>query len=121
MADITFSVIETNGIQMRVAEAGAGPLVLLVHGWPESWYSWRHQIKGLADSGYRVIAPDMRGYGDTSSPAAAADYRIDILVADLVGLLDALGEEKAALIGHDWGSMVVCGMLHCCTRNVLQA
>ena len=88
MADITFSVIETNGIQMRVAEAGAGPLVLLVHGWPESWYSWRHQIRGLADSGYRVIAPDMRGYGDTSSPAAAADYRIDILVADLVGLLD---------------------------------
>jgi pimeloyl-ACP methyl ester carboxylesterase len=107
MADITFSVIETNGIQMRVAEAGAGPLVLLVHGWPESWYSWRHQIRGLADSGYRVIAPDMRGYGDSSSPAAAADYRIDILVADLVGLLDTLGEEKAALIGHDWGSMVV--------------
>mgnify|MGYP001562964020 FL=1 len=107
MADITFSMIETNGIQMRVAEAGVGPLVLLVHGWPESWYSWRHQISGLAESGYHVIAPDMRGYGNTSSPVAAADYRIDILVADLIGLLDAFGEEQAALLGHDWGSMVV--------------
>ena len=84
MNEIEFSTIETNGIQMRVAQAGSGPSVLLVHGWPESWYSWRHQIKGLAESGYRVIAPDMRGYGDTSSPTLAADYRVDTLVADLM-------------------------------------
>jgi len=102
-----FSVIESNGIKMRVAEAGSGPAVLLVHGWPESWYSWRHQIQGLADSGYRVIAPDMRGYGGTDSPASPSEYRVDTLVEDLVGLLDVMGEKQAALVGHDWGSMVV--------------
>jgi pimeloyl-ACP methyl ester carboxylesterase len=114
MNEIGFSTIETNGIQMRVAQAGTGPLVLLVHGWPESWYSWRHQITGLAESGYRVIAPDMRGYGDTSAPALASEYRVDTLAADLIGLLDAIGEEKAALIGHDWGAMVVwnAALLH---------
>jgi pimeloyl-ACP methyl ester carboxylesterase len=107
MNNITFSMIETNGIKMRIAEAGSGPLVLLVHGWPESWYSWRHQLNGLAEAGYRVIAPDMRGYGDTDAPADPAEYRVDNLAADLVGVLDAVGEETAVLVGHDWGSIVV--------------
>jgi pimeloyl-ACP methyl ester carboxylesterase len=106
MDSIKFSQIQTNGISMRIAEAGSGPLVLLVHGWPESWYSWRHQVTGLAAAGYRVIAPDMRGYGDTDSPVPAEEYRVDKLAADLVGLLDAVGEQTAVLVGHDWGSMV---------------
>lgn len=92
---------------MRLAEAGTGPLVLFIHGWPESWYSWRHQLTGLAEAGYRVIAPDMRGYGDTDSPPEANNYSVDILSLDVVGILDALGEDKATLVGHDWGAMVV--------------
>ena len=104
---VTFRVIETNGIRMRIAEAGdAGPLVLLVHGWPESWYSWRHQLTALANAGYRVVAPDMRGYGETDAPAAVEDYDIEHLAADMVGVLDALGEEQATIIGHDWGAIV---------------
>ncbi|HIG43760.1 MAG: alpha/beta hydrolase [bacterium] len=107
MDNIKFSMIESNSISIRIAEAGTGPLVLLVHGWPESWYSWRHQVTGLAAAGYRVIAPDMRGYGDTDAPADPAEYRIDKLAADLVGILDAVNEQTAVLVGHDWGSMVV--------------
>jgi pimeloyl-ACP methyl ester carboxylesterase len=104
---VTFRVIETNGIRMRIAEAGeAGPLVLLVHGWPESWYSWRHQLTALANAGYRVVAPDMRGYGETDAPAAVEDYDIEHLAADMVGVLDALDEEQAIIIGHDWGAIV---------------
>ncbi|MDA0762624.1 MAG: alpha/beta fold hydrolase, partial [Proteobacteria bacterium] len=76
MTDIEFNQIDTNGISMRIAEAGSGPLVLLIHGWPESWYSWRHQITALAAAGFHAVAPDMRGYGGTSAPAAAEAYRI---------------------------------------------
>ncbi len=107
MADISHRMIETNGIKMRLAEAGSGPVVLLIHGWPESWYSWRHQLTALADAGYHAIAPDMRGYGDTDAPASDEAYRIDILANDVVGILDAIGEQKATLVGHDWGAMVV--------------
>lgn len=104
---ITFRFIESNGITMRIAEAGSsGPLVLLAHGWPESWYSWRHQITFLADAGYRVVAPDMRGYGETDAPADVDDYDIVHLAGDMVGILDALGEETAIMVGHDWGSIV---------------
>ncbi|MFT6644565.1 MAG: pimeloyl-ACP methyl ester carboxylesterase [Patiriisocius sp.] len=103
----TSRMIETNGIQMRVFEAGTGPAVLLIHGWPESWYSWRHQITYLAEAGYRVIAPDMRGYGDTDSPEQADQYRIDIIVDDVVGILDTLDIDKSTIVGHDWGAMVV--------------
>ena len=104
---VTFQTIETNGINMRIATAGdSGPLVLLVHGWPESWYSWRHQLTGLSAAGYRVVAPDMRGYGKTDQPAAVADYDMNHLTADLVGVLDALGEGTAAIVGHDWGAAV---------------
>lgn len=107
MAEISHRMIETNGIKMRLAEAGSGPVVLLIHGWPESWYSWRHQLTALADAGYHAIAPDMRGYGDTDAPASDEAYRIDILANDVVGILDAIGEDKATLVGHDWGAMVV--------------
>lgn len=103
---VHFRMVETNGIKLRVAEAGQGPLVILIHGWPESWYSWRHQIPVIAAAGYHVIAPDMRGYGGSDKPAAVEDYDINHLSADIVGLVDVLGEKQAILIGHDWGSIV---------------
>lgn len=102
----TLRTIESNGIRMRIAEMGKGPLVLLVHGWPESWYSWRHQLPALAKAGYRAVAPDMRGYGKSDKPAAVEEYSIQKVTADLVGILDALGEKQAILIGHDWGAIV---------------
>ncbi|MFN0123118.1 MAG: alpha/beta fold hydrolase [Blastocatellia bacterium] len=98
--------IRANGIKIRIAEMGKGPLVILVHGWPESWYSWRHQIPALAAAGYRVVAPDMRGYGKTDKPGAVEDYDIQHLTGDLRGIVEALGEKSAALIGHDWGAIV---------------
>lgn len=106
VAGVTFRFVESNGIAMRIAEAGTGPLILLAHGWPESWYSWRHQITMLADAGYHVVAPDMRGYGETDKPAAVDDYDIEHIAGDLVGILDALNEETAILVGHDWGAIV---------------
>lgn len=102
----TLRFVESNGITMRIAEMGEGPLVILVHGWPESWYSWRYQLKALADAGYRAVAPDMRGYGKTDKPAPVEEYDIEKLTGDIAGLVDALGEESAVLIGHDWGSIV---------------
>jgi len=81
-------------------------LVIMAHGWPESWYSWRHQIVAVANAGFRVVAPDMRGYGATDAPANVEDYNITEIAADMVGLVDTFGEEKAILIGHDWGSIV---------------
>ncbi|GJM14598.1 MAG: epoxide hydrolase A [Pseudohongiella sp.] len=106
IAGVSFRFIESNGIRMRIAEAGTGPLILLAHGWPESWYSWRHQIALLADAGYHVVAPDMRGYGETDKPENVDDYDIEHLAGDLVGIVDAMGEETAILVGHDWGSIV---------------
>ncbi len=106
-------LVTSNGIRLRTAEAGAGPLVLLLHGFPESWYSWRHQIPALAAAGFRVVAPDQRGYGGSDTPAAIESYDILHLVDDAVGILDALGEERAVVIGHDWGASVAwhCALL----------
>ena len=104
--DITHRFVETNGIRMHVAEAGAGPLVVLCHGFPESWYSWRHQINALAEAGFHVVAPDQRGYGQTDRPDAIDQYTLLHLVGDVVGLLDALGEPTAVIAGHDWGAPV---------------
>jgi pimeloyl-ACP methyl ester carboxylesterase len=98
--------LKVNGLDMAVVEQGAGPLVLLCHGWPELSYSWRRQIPFLASAGYRVVAPDMRGYGDTSAPAAIEAYSIFDLVGDMVALVAALGERHAIVIGHDWGAHV---------------
>lgn len=104
---VSFRFIQSNGITMRIAEMGdSGPLLLLAHGWPESWYSWRHQIVALANAGYRVVAPDMRGFGETDAPPDVDDYNVIQISADLVGILDALGEETAVLVGHDWGAIV---------------
>src|SRR5256885_12366914 len=95
--------IPVNGIEMFLLEQGEGPLVVLCHGWPELWYSWRHQLPVLAGAGYRVIAPDQRGYGESDRPEAVADYDIAHLTDDLLGLLDAYGEGRATLVGHDSG------------------
>jgi pimeloyl-ACP methyl ester carboxylesterase len=106
MADIKHVTVETNGIRMHVAEAGEGPLVVLCHGFPESWYSWRHQLTALAQAGYRAVAPDMRGYGKTDGPEEIGKYTLLHLVGDMVGLVDALGERQAVIVGHDWGAPV---------------
>jgi pimeloyl-ACP methyl ester carboxylesterase len=106
MASIEHRTIETNGIRMHVAEAGAGPLVVLCHGFPESWYSWRHQLAALAEAGFHAVAPDMRGYGQTDGPAEIEAYTLFHLVGDMVGLLDALSESSAVIAGHDWGAPV---------------
>jgi len=92
--------------RLHAVEAGEGPLVLLVHGFPESWYSWRHQLPALAEAGYHAVAIDVRGYGRSSAPAAIADYRMMCHVADNVGLVRALGEERAVVVGHDWGAPI---------------
>src|SRR5581483_3525681 len=104
MSGIAQRTLHTNGITMRIAEQGEGPLVVLLHGFPESWYSWRHQLQALADAGYHAVAPDQRGYGQTDRPAAAASYTQLHLVGDVLGLLDALGEAQAVIVGHDWGA-----------------
>ncbi len=98
--------VQTNGIRMHLAEAGTGPLVLLCHGWPESWYSWRHQLKALADAGYHAVAPDQRGYGQTDQPREIDQFTLLHLVGDMVGLVSALGESRAVIVGHDWGAPV---------------
>jgi len=103
---ITHRFIEANGIKIHIAEAGVGRLVVLCHGFPESWYSWRHQIKALSDAGYHVVAPDMRGYGQTDRPNAIDQYSLFHLVGDIVGLVNAIGDKQAVVIGHDWGAPV---------------
>jgi pimeloyl-ACP methyl ester carboxylesterase len=95
-----------NGIRLHWVEAGEGPVVLLVHGFPESWYSWRHQLPVLADAGYRAVAIDVRGYGRSSKPPAVEDYRMLRHVADNVALLPALGVGSAVIVGHDWGAPI---------------
>ena len=106
-AKAEFALVETNGIRLRVAKRGTGPLVVLVHGFPESWYSWRHQIPALAAAGYRVAAVDVRGYGGSDKPHAIEAYAIKEMCADVAGLVESLGEKQAVLIGHDWGAPIV--------------
>ncbi len=106
MSEPTQRMIESNGIRLNIAEQGKGPLVLLCHGFPESWYSWRHQIEALAAAGFRAVAPDMRGYGKSDAPEAIDQYTIFHLVGDLVGLLDALEAPTAVIVGHDWGANI---------------
>jgi pimeloyl-ACP methyl ester carboxylesterase len=98
--------ISANGIEQFVLEQGQGPLVLLCLGWPELSYSWRHQIPALADAGFHVVAPDMRGFGRTSAPSDIGAYSIFDLVGDMVALVSALGENQAVIVGHDWGAPV---------------
>lgn len=107
MSGFLHRTIPVNGIRIHLVEQGQGPLVLLVHGFPESWYSWRHQLPALAAAGYRAVAIDVRGYGRSSRPASVEDYRMTRMVGDIVGLVGALGEGKATLVGHDWGAPIV--------------
>ena len=104
--EVTHRTVETNGIRMHLAEMGTGPLVVLCHGFPELWYSWRHQLRALAEAGFRVVAPDMRGYGQTDRPEAIDQYTLFHMLGDMVGLLDALGTERSVVAGHDWGATV---------------
>jgi pimeloyl-ACP methyl ester carboxylesterase len=98
--------VTANGIRAHYVERGAGPLVLLCHGFPEGWYSWRDQLAALAAAGYHAVAPDMRGYGRTDAPADISSYSILDMVGDVVGLVGALGEKHAIIVGHDWGAYI---------------
>ena len=104
--NITFRYLNSNGIQMHVAEQGEGPLIILCHGFPETWYSWRHQIPALAEAGFHVVAPDQRGYGKTDKPHEIEAYNIFKLTGDIIGLVNALDKKEAIIIGHDWGAPV---------------
>lgn len=104
--------VSANGTRFHVAEAGSGPLVLLLHGFPQFWWCWRHQLAGLADNGLRAVAPDLRGYGASDKPPEG--YDAYTLAADVAGLVRALGEQRAVLVGHDWGAAIawVVAALH---------
>src|SRR5437879_4698652 len=108
MDGVPFSTIATNGIRLNVAQAGPpdGPLVILLHGFPEFWYGWRKQIPALAAAGYRVWAPDQRGYNFSDKPPDVRDYTLDKLAADVAGLIEAAGRQRAIIVGHDWGGAV---------------
>jgi epoxide hydrolase 4 len=95
-----------NGIRIHTVESGTGPPVLLLHGFPDFWYGWRHQIGALSDAGFRVIAPDLRGYNETDAPRGVRAYSMSTLVDDLVGLIGAIGLERPAVVGHDWGGLI---------------
>jgi pimeloyl-ACP methyl ester carboxylesterase len=103
---VEHQILAVNGVRLHVVTEGEGPLVLLVHGFPESWYSWRHQLPVLAAAGYRAAAVDVRGYGRSSAPAAIDAYRMLRHVADNVALVAALGAEQAVVVGHDWGAPI---------------
>lgn len=96
--------VKVNGLRFHIAEQGQGPLVVLLHGWPESWYSWRHQFAPLAAAGYRVVALDQRGYGRSDQPGDVSAYTLLHLAGDVIGLIRELGEEQAILVGHYWGA-----------------
>ncbi|UBU10558.1 alpha/beta fold hydrolase [Nonomuraea gerenzanensis] len=102
----THRLVEVPGGRIHVVEQGSGPLVLLVHGFPESWYSWRHQLPAIAAAGFRAAAIDVRGYGRSSAPARVADYRMLAHVADNAAVVRALGADSAVIVGHDWGSSI---------------
>jgi epoxide hydrolase A/B len=104
--NLSTRTISTNGVDLAVIDEGQGPPVILAHGFPELAYSWRHQIPALVNAGYRVLAPDQRGYGGSSRPEAIEDYDIIALTGDLIGLLDDIDASRAVVVGHDWGSMV---------------
>jgi len=132
---IQHTIHGTNGIELHVATAGPedGPLVILLHGFPEYWGAWRSHIVRLADAGFRVLAPDQRGYNTSHKPGEVADYRLDTLAEDIVGLIDGAGRDKATVVGHDWGGAVAwrlaqshgerlhrVAVLNCCPLEVIQ-
>ena len=106
LSEIEFRTVTANGINLRLAMQGSGPLVVLCHGWPESWYSWRHQIPALARAGYTAVAYDVRGYGESDKPYPVEAYTLTELAADVIGIGDALGFDRFITIGHDWGGPI---------------
>lgn len=106
MAELSHRLISANGIRIHAVECGEGPVVLMIHGFPESWYSWRHQLPVLAAAGYRAVAIDVRGYGRSSKPTAVADYRMLKKVGDVVDVAAELSDEPVVLVGHDWGAPI---------------
>ena len=120
---LTHDTVETNGVSLHVVRAGPtdGDPVVLLHGFPEFWYGWRHQIPALVDAGYRVVAPDQRGYNRSEKPDGLDAYTADTLGADAVGLLDAFGHDEARFVGHDWGAAVLWDVLLRSPDRVTQA
>lgn len=105
MEGIDHRTMTVNGVNLHVAEKGQGPdVVLLLHGFPDLWYTWRHQIIALAAAGYRAVAPDLRGYGGSDAPAEVSAYTVHHVIGDLVSLIDSLGVAKVFVVGHDWGA-----------------
>jgi pimeloyl-ACP methyl ester carboxylesterase len=98
--------IDANGISIHTVSVGEGPLVVFCHGFPECWYSWRHQLPVVAAAGFRAVALDMRGYGGTTAPDATGAYTLSHMIGDVVGVIAALGERKAVVVGHDWGAPI---------------
>ena len=106
MEDVEFKFIESNGIKIRLAMMGDGPLVIFCHGWPESWYSYRYQLPEVAAAGYKAVAYDVRGYGESDKPFAIDAYTMKNMTQDVIGIIEALGYETAITIGHDWGGPI---------------
>ena len=106
MEGIGHRTVRTNDINIHLAEKGEGPIILFLHGFPEFWYSWRHQLHAFASLGYRAVAPDLRGYGDSDAPADVNSYTYFHVVGDLIGVLDAIGADKVFVVGHDWGATI---------------
>jgi pimeloyl-ACP methyl ester carboxylesterase len=114
MSEVAHRTVAANGIDVHIAEQGSGPLVLLLHGFPELWYSWRHQLPALAAAGFHAVAPDLRGYGRTDAPQPVEAYSMRNMTADAAGILDALGVETAVVAGHDWGAPIAwhCALMY---------
>ena len=114
MSEVTHRTVAANGIDVHIAEQGRGPLVLLLHGFPELWYSWRHQLPALAAAGFHAVAPDLRGYGRSDAPQPVEAYSMRNMTADAAGILDALGVETAVVAGHDWGAPIAwhCALMY---------
>lgn len=107
MEGVEHKTIKVNGINMHVAEKGQGPIILFIHGFPELWYSWRHQIDALSSNGYRAVAPDLRGYGDTDAPESVTSYTCFHIVGDLIALLNTIApDQKVFVVAHDWGAII---------------
>ncbi|HEX2050527.1 MAG TPA: alpha/beta fold hydrolase [Actinomycetota bacterium] len=111
-AGLRHAVVDTGDVSLHYVERGAGPLVVLLHGFPDFWYSWSPQLRPLADAGFRVAAPDMRGYNLSDKPRGVHAYRLDALADDVAGFVHALGEERAHVVGHDWGGIVAWRVAH---------
>ncbi len=103
---LSHTMVSSSGNRIHVAELGSGPLIVLIHGFPESWYSWRHQMIPLAEAGFRVAAIDVRGYGRSTKPPSVESYAMSILVGDVIAVLDSYNAETATIIGHDWGAPI---------------